>query len=207
MRHCILLRKQLQPQKMKMYNLPIALMTIITLFLNCGPGTVYLIITELSKKDEFHLQINETMSIDSLSLKKITNKDIKWKITELLTIIEKYFEKDTTLIDDTDYLENLYLKISNQQKTKKWCLTSYCIVGDVCFPLGGLMLVFWLDVTPYHYLMPFVPPFVILSYLGSGYFMKRWYDTSSVSLDDIKRINKIITILNLKMKTIDEEEK
>ena len=192
---------------MKNLNLTILLIAIIMLFLNCGPGTVYLIVSELSKKDEFYPQINEITSIDSLSLKKITNKDIKWKITELLTIIETYFEKDTTLIDDKDYLENLYLEILRQQKTKRLCLTSYCIGSDACFPLSGLTLIFWLDVTPYRYLMPFVPPLVIVSYVGSGYLMKRWHDTSSVSLDNIKEINKIIFILNSKMKVTNEEEK
>jgi|GEM_PF-3819633 len=48
---------------MKNLNLTILLIAIIMLFLNCGPGTVYLIVSELSKKDEFYPQVNEITSI------------------------------------------------------------------------------------------------------------------------------------------------
>jgi len=179
---------------------------IVTIVLsNCGPGTTYLIVSEIFAEKKALRELDITLGIDTLNMNKITNEIIQRKVTEVTTFLETYFMADSSLIDDKIYLEKILAKTSQRLKTKKVCLTSYCITSDICIPLSGIMLVFALDASPYDYLMSYIPPLTLVVYLTGGLIAKRLYNRIVVSPEEIKTINGIIHEINSRIENMKKE--
>lgn len=178
----------------------------------CGPGATYMIVSEIIHKYKnrgFVPVIDLSAPIDTLSLNKIANDDIKIKILEVIDIIEKYFKEDSALINDKIYLEGVLLKIGRNQGTKKRCLISYCIISDYLFAFSAAIVSFGAaDATPsYRSYMLITLGLLTVSYIGGDLLIKRWHDKLVINQTEIIEINEIIHMLNSKIKNIDEEEK
>lgn len=169
--------------------------------INCS---IYVITKEITKEENFTHEIDLSRPIDTLDYLKITNAAIQKKASDLVYIIETYFKKDSILMGQKTYLNNLLQQIPRKIKKRTFCILPYYYISLAVCEIGSMafgVIISGLIVPTNEYIWPLITlPLIIISDLGNAILIKKWYDKLVVDIDDVKKINEIVVNVNYKIK-------